>query len=311
MRIGRIKKIAIGLEKEPGVAVSPTHSIPFLSFSLQEKHTPIADNTARGMRNLEGSDSVEGKKWGEGSIEVPLDPDTAPYWFALALGKITSESTTGGFYKHTIEETKTSQPLTATIETEREVGNYRFLNSVVDKLELNFADDIAKLSIDVKSKYPVSGLGTIDLVPLTYYTFKNASVKVDSQEIKVKEFTLTISNNVELIYYPGSNDVGQIIVKGLSVEGSFSSIFENKNQLDAFDSLTKKSMEVSFSGSDGKSIKITIPQFRVNNWTEGTGLDDISDETIDFVAEYNEDKGKTIGVEVVNKIETYYNEEES
>lgn len=278
------------METTPGTAVAPTHYIPFLECTLQEKMEIIPDNQAKGRRIGEGSDSVEGKKSGEGKIEVVLDPMTAPYWFAMALGSIESEAEELN-YVHTCEMSENNTPLTATIWRDRIIDQVQFPYAVVDALELNFADDVAKLSMDIKSKFPTDeespgGDGVVAKEQsLNYYTFRNAAVAVGGTTIKVKEFTLKIENDAEVVYAPGSNDVDRIIAKTPKITGSFNLIFENETQKDAFLNLTKNSMTITFTGDDGDKIEIKIPQFRIEKWNQGGGIDDISEETIDFVVE--------------------------
>lgn len=315
MHIGRRNILGIVLEETPGTEKDSQHYIPFLECSLVERHTPIADAQAKAVRDEEGSYSVEGKKWGEGGIKVVLDPTTAPYWLALALGTIDS-APDGEKYKHTITQKTDNVPQTATIRRGRVVDTIKFLNSAVDSLELNFADDVATLNAKLFSKYPVEDDESPSALPeLKYFTFRNALVKLGSaespespagmDEYKVREFTLKIENNAELIYAPNDNDVDRIAWKGLRVSGSFSLLFESEVQKLAFKDLVKQSMFVSFEDADGNTIEINIPRFRVDNWNPETPLDDLAQEGIDFIAEYDPVEEETIRAEVVNEVEEY------
>ena len=308
----RKEQLGIALEATPGTAVAPTHYIPFLECSLEEKLEIISDNQAKGRRLGEGSDAVEGKKSGEGKIEVVLDPDTAPYWLALAFGAIES-APDGDNFAHTCELSEENDPLTASIWRDRVVDAVQFVNAVVDTLELTFADDVAKLSMDIKSKYPAAeespgGAGVIAAEQnLNYYTFRNAKVEIGEATIKVKEFSLKVENEAEVIYAPGSNDVDRIVVKTPKVSGSFTLLFESLTQKAAFEGLTKNAMVITFTGDGDDEIVITIPQFRVDKWNQGGGIDDISEETIEFIAEdANESPlGAAITAVVTNGVEKY------
>ncbi len=303
MQIGRRNQLAIAIEDTAGTAEEPTHFIPFLECSLIERHTPIADTQTKAIRDLEGSDSVEGKKWGEGDIKVVLDPTTSPYWFALALGAISSEIS-GDDYEHTITRAS-NDPLTATIWRDRVVDTAQFTYSVVNSLKLNFADDVASLSANILSKFPTEQARTIATTSLSYYTFRNATVTLGETETKVKELTLTIENNAEPVFAPGDNDVDRIAWKGFRVSGNFSLLFEDETEKDAFTNLTKKSMTITFTGDDGDSITINIPSFRVDNRELDSPNDDLVAENISFVAEYDSSEEKTIDIVVVNGVETY------
>ncbi len=305
--IGRRGALGIGLEGTPGSTDEITASIPYLTCDLIETHAPIADVSAKGVRDEQGGDSVEGKKSGQGSIEVALDPETCPLWFGLALGSIDS-TTIGAIYtgKHTITRKADNQPLSATIYRDRVVDKVYFPYSVVNTLELNFADDIAKLRMDILSKAPIAADETIIFVETEIFTFRNAYVELTNggttSELKVREFTLNINNNAEAIYAPGSNDVDRIVSKQFGVGGSIVLDFADTTQRDAFMGLDKQALSVVFQGETSK-ITISIPQFRLDNRPLATPNDDIAQETMEFVAEY--DGAETINIVVENETESY------
>jgi len=309
--IGRCNQLGIAIEETPGTPKEPTHYIPFIDCTLVERHTPISDSQAKGIRDAEGNDSVEGKKWGEGTIKVVLDPTTAPYWLALALGNIDST----GAPTHLVTQGASSDPLTATIWRGRVVDSVEFANSVVDTLELNFADDVATLTAKIFSKYPTDEERNPTETELQYYTFRNATVRIGNLEspespeswpvYKIRELTLTINNEAEMIYAPGSNDVDRIVWKGLRVTGNFKILFENETQKSAFANLEKQGMLITFSGEGSDKIEILIPRFRVDNWNLETPIDDLAQEGIDFVAEYDDGEGCTIKAEVTNEVAEY------
>ena len=77
--IGIRGALGIGLETagSEGTTTAIDMYIPYLSCNLNGKHTVIADVAAKGIRDTQGNDSTEGKKWGEGAIEVVLVRDSA------------------------------------------------------------------------------------------------------------------------------------------------------------------------------------------------------------------------------------------
>jgi hypothetical protein len=308
--IKRRQQLGIALEDIAGTAVAPTHNLPFLEFTLQGKHEPFADNQGRGVRYMEGQNSIEGRKSGEGKIDVCLDPITAPYWFAMAMGSIDSqpndESGEGG-YKHAITMTDDADPQTATIWNNRQVDEVEFKNCVVNSWELSFADEVAKLSLDLKSKFPTTTTRSIAEVPLKYYTFKNAALQIGEATIQVREFSLKGENNAELIYGPNSSDVDTIKVKGAKVSGSFKLLFEDTEMRDMFFNFTKDDLVLVFTGDDGSSISFNLPKIRLDNYSLDGGLDDLVSENIDFVAEYDTvgSPSKAISIDVVNDVPAY------
>jgi hypothetical protein len=308
--IGRKGGLGIGIEGTPGTTTEIKTFCPFLDLSLAEAHTPIGDKSAKGVREEFGKNPVEGKKWGEGSVEVILDPETAPAWFSLALGAISSA--TDALTVHSIYRNNSNQPLSATIYRSRDVDEVKFPYSVVNSLELSFADDVAKIKCDIMSKYPVAEGDTPSYDDLELYTFKNAYLELTNggatSELKVRELTLNIENNIEPIYAPNSNDVDRYVSKNFNVNGSFTVLFEDETQKDAFKDLTNQALSIVFTGNAGGEtgkITITIPQFRVDKWTAETPIDDLSQETVDFVAEYDGTTTGCITVEVKNQTYSY------
>jgi len=143
---------------------------------------------------------------------------------------------------------------------------------------------------------------------LELFTFKNAYVEATinstTSALKIREFTLDINNNMELKYAPNDNDVDKIVSKGFGVSGSMVVDFESTTQRDAFKNLTKQAISVVFSKAT-RSITITIPQFRVDPLDIETPNDDISLETINFIAEWNAATTSTISISVNNDVSGY------
>lgn len=307
--IGRRGSVGIGIETTPGSTTALTHFIPWLEFGLQENHEPIPDSQARGVRDSQGSGSVEGKKTGEGDLKVILDASYSPYLFGLALGDIDSIAS-DDVYVHTITRKTDSVPRTATIWKDRMIDEVVFTYSAVNTLNLTFSDDVAELTASVISKYPVSGwTETPSITTTELYTFKNAYIEltdVDSatSELKVTNFSLDINNNLEAVFSPGDNVVERIVSKNFEVNGSLTVLFENTTQISAYNNLDKQALSIVFEGDDTGKITINIPQFRLQSAPVQSPLDDIMSQEAEFVAEY--DGSKTISIEVENEVENYY-----
>lgn len=305
--IKRREILGIALEGTAGTPVVPQHYIEFLDCDIAEEMKPISDESARGSSFAEGPNPVEGKKIGSGKLSVVLDPLTAPYFFALALGNIDSEAS-GDDYKHTSYLDGGNDPLSATLWRDRIVDQRQFANAVIDKWDLSFADDVIKLAMDFKTKYPTSQARTAAAIQsLKLYTFKNANVKIDGTTFKTTDFSLAGENNVKPIYAPGSNDVDRFVSGEKKISGSFKILFESTGQRAKFEGLTKQAMVLTFTGSDGDSITITIPQFRVENWKQDGGMGDAAEEVIEFTVEESEESGDetVITTETVNNVEEY------
>jgi len=306
--IGRRGGLAVGFETSAGSGeTSYYYTIPYLTCDLDDVYTPLSDKAVKAMRISEGGDSVMGKKSGEGAIEVAFDPETAPIWFALALGSIQS-TTVGALYigKHTITINEDNEPKTAVFYLDRVVEKRKFSYGVVKTLEMSFDDDIAKLKMEVLSRASDTASESLIYEELKIYTFGNASVILtnagSTSEIKVNKFSLKINNNSEAKWAPNSLNVDRIINKNITVDGKMVLDFETTTQKEAFRNLTKQKVEVVFTGQTSKTI-ITIPQFRVEKYKGNYPADDIMTEEIDFVAEY--DGSKLIDVVIENETAFY------
>ncbi len=306
---GRRNALGIGVESTYGATTTIDFYIPFLSCDIGEMHSPISDKAAIAVRDVEGPNSVQGKKWGEGSIEVVLDAKTAPYWFGLALGNITS-SLSSGIYYHFIRQRSQNEPLSATIWKDRGVDKVQFPGCAVDTLSIDFADDVAKVKVKVLSKIGIAGESlTPNYSVGELQTFRNAYLLVGSGAIstlKISEFSLNINNNLEPIYAPNSNDVDRIASKNFEVKGSFTVLFEGSTQKLAFTGLTKQTLQLVFTSvSDSGIIQIDIPKFRDDDWKIDAPIDDLSKEKISFVGEYNASNTQTISLQIRNSVSGY------
>lgn len=309
--IGRRGSLGIFLESTAGTTGAISKWVPFLNVDLIERHEPIADLAAKGVRDMQGEDSIEGKKHGEGSISLALDTEHAQYLFALALGAEVTTAVSATITKHAFTRKANGVPLTATIVRKRTVDEIEFSMAAVDSLEMSFADDVAQVTANVLSRYPGPGDGgaaSIDEVEL--FTFRQATLVMadlgtsTTSELKVTDFNLSINNNLETIYAPGSNDVDQIVAGQFEASGSFTVLFENTTQKNAFKDLTKQELIVEFLADGTGKITITIPKLRLSGLSIESPLDDPQEQSADFVAEYDGTNLISVAVEneTLNKI---------
>ena len=306
--IGRRGNTGVGVEATAGTTSAVKVWLPTLSNDLSERHTPIGDMSARGTRDEQSSESVLGKKWGEGAIEVILDAEVAPYLIFLGMGGYASSSSE--IYIHDFSRKTGNNPKTATIYRDRDTDVVKFPHSVVNSFEVNFADDVAKLTANILSRFPIEeDAETPSYADLDLFTWRQARVQVNNagvtSDLKVREFTLNVNNNAEMVYAPNSNDVDNIPMKQFGVSGNIVVDFENETQKDFFQNLTKVRLDVEMLQGTHK-ITFTMPQVRLDEDSISTPNDDISQETIAFVAE--NDGTETLTIEVRNDTLEAYDE---
>ena len=148
------------------------------------------------------------------------------------------------------------------------------------------------------SKFPTD-TGSVDTEQgecATLFTFANAQVKIGSAVANVRDFSLSINNNAEMLHTPNDNDVNEIVWKALNISGSISMKYADTGKREDYVNLSKKKMEIVFTSGTDK-ITITIPSFRVDDWNTTNSLDDVVHQEFDFVAE-----GTGIEVEVINRL---------
>jgi len=293
-QIGRLGYLGLAIE---AVAGTPEAS-PDVYLNLNdapkfnEKHESIA-NIGLVHSRIERADSVQGKKWMEGTLNVNLDTIKCGYLFKLALGNEISN----GAGRHDFYPTVSGNNLLSATLFQNRGGNIfeTIPYCVVDQLNLTAGDGLITLQATCKSKVSDN---SSQLTPTTTsgqtFTFANYTVKFGatlaaaevSTAIKMNSFNLVIANNVQLHHQSGSQEFSIVTSKQLKVTGSYTKLFDNATERNAFMGLTKRSMVVDFTipGSN-ETIKINIPKFALQEHTIDGGISDIYAETGSFEAE--------------------------
>jgi len=320
--IGRRGWVNIALETNPGDPVQPsTHYIPFLECDLMEKLEILPELAARGIRDEQGESSTPGKKHGEGALKVNLDPDLAPVLLGMVMGDFGTPTNEGdGVYTHTFARKANNTPKAASIIFNRAgIDQNLFHSAVINSAELAFSDGMAELTANFLSRFPVASTsGTLSTVSGTLFTFKDARVRmaadlataVSATSLKVKELSLVINNNAEMIHVVGNNDVNAIAVKNFGISGNISLNFEDTTERDIFRNLTKRAMIIEFEGNQiggglSQFVKFRIAKMRFDNYSPELPIDDIASQGIDFVGEYSSGDAKTIDIQVRNRKSSY------
>lgn len=316
---GRKGWVGVAVESAPGTPSNPDRYVPFLECSLMERHTPIGDVSARGIRD-EQADSQVGKRWGEGNLRINLDPTIAPTYIGAALGTFGSPSDQGsGVYEHTLSRNNSNTPKTLSHIFDRVTDRLLFPYGVVNSLELSFEDALAEINMNMMSKEPVtSASGTLTTTSGTLFAFRHASIGLGTAisdaeaatPLKIRSFNLTINNNSELQFVAGNRTADSIINKNFQVTGSFRLAFENTTQRDYFTNLTKNALVVTFTGNGiggglSEYVKFRLYKIRVDEHTVDTPIDDYISEEISFVAEYDSDNSATMDALVQNRTSAY------
>jgi hypothetical protein len=296
--IGRLGYLGLGIEDTVGSAVTADIFVPYTDVSMRGHHEPIEVTSSKTSRSMDVS-SVLGKKWSEGDVKMNLDIVNSGYLWKLALGNeicVTATPNVHTFYVSVSGNT----PKTATLIFGRDTDVEQYVQCAVDELKLDVKDGLGELSASFKGQFPTVGSPqTVVMTSGTVLSFKDMSVKFgntltaanSASATPINEFSLSISNNIEMIYRSGTNDVSTVRNKGLRVTGSYKVFFDSEADKNAYYNLNKRSMQVTFSGNANETLVLHVPQFRLNEGEISTGLDDFFVITGNFVAEDVIDNG--------------------
>lgn len=299
--IGRLGYLGFALEATPGTPESsPSVYLPYSEgVTLREHHEPIEDISSRASRLMD-ADSVIGKTWGEGDVAINLDVVNSGYLFKAALGN--ELLATGTPNNHTFYTTVSGNtPKSATIWLGRGTTDHRqFAYSSVDTLDLEIEDGLGTLTASFMSAAPSTVASqTPTTTSGTVFAFKDYTLKFGStltaaagaSATPVNSFKLTIANNVETIFQSGSSTVASIRNKGCRVTGSYTLYFDSVTDRDRYMALNKTAIQATFTGITNESLRIRLPEVRLNEWEVETDLDDFYVQTCTFTAEDDVDLG--------------------
>jgi len=299
INIGRLGSLGIALET---VAGTPNTTMSaYLNYSdgptLRGHQEPIENISAKTSRIMD-TDSVGGKKWGEGDVQILADTHLAGYLWKLALGN--ELYTTGTPSQHLFYPSVSGNtPKTATLIYSRgDTDVEQYAMSAIDELTFEVADEYATLSASFMSKFPTTGAAqTVTTTSGYQFAFKDYFVQFGgtltlastAATTPLSDFSLTIANNAETIYRSQSADVSALRSKGLRVSGSYTLFFDDVITRDAYYGLNKRSMILTASGniigSATESFRIRLAEFRLDEAEVSTGLDDFYTIKANFVAE--------------------------
>lgn len=306
--IGRLGSVGLAIEVSAGSA--NTTSAVYIPYSdaptLRGHHEPLENISANASRIID-TNSVLGKRWSEGDVQILSDVKNSGYFWKLALGNELRATAVHTFYTSVSGNT----PLTATLIHTRgttDVEQYTFC--AIDELNFEISDGIGTLTAAFQGQYPTAGAAqTVTTTSGTVIAFKDYFVQFGetltaaaaAATTPLSDFKLTVANNLEVIHRSGSSDVSTIRNKGIKVTGSYTLFFDSVTDRNAYYALQKRSMILTASGVSTEEMRIRIPRFRLNEADVKTGLDDFYTITADFVAEDVVDSGaRLVDVRLTN-----------
>jgi hypothetical protein len=296
--IGRLGYLGLGIESVAGQSAAATVFLPYTDVSMRGHHEPIEITSAKTSRIVDVG-SVIGKKWSEGDVKMNLDVVNSGYLWKLALGNEICATGTPNVHTFYVSVSGNT-PKTATMIFGRDTDIEQYTFCALDELKLDVKDSLGEFSASFKGQFPTVGATqSVTMTSGTVFSFKDMSVKFgntltaanSASATPLNELSLTIANNLEMIYRSGSETVSTIRNKGIQVTGSYKVFFDSEADKNAYYNLNKRAMQITFTGNANESTVLHIPQFRLNEGEISTGLDDFFVITGNFVAEDVVDSG--------------------
>lgn len=257
-------QVGLGIESlaAPNSAVAEAIFIPWTDYSMQAIAEKAMMKSARGIRN-ETNDSMIRRRYSQGSISTPLTVETAPYFFMLAMGAVSSATVVDGTYTHTFTIQNTNSSVrTATLTTEEGgIQTTQYTNVVCNSLNLEVSDEYASLTAELIGGFPGTDTISESYAQETEFAYHQMSAKFgtsvsdanSNSATPLKSFSLNINNNIQLdeAFLSGANTpvAGGLIPGRLVITGSYSLHFENTTELAKYKANTLNAMEVTFEGA--------------------------------------------------------------
>lgn len=304
---GRQVEVGIGIEATAGTPVAATIYPKWAELSMQGVSEKAMLTSARGIRN-ESSDSIIRRKYAQGSLGVVANVEIAPYLFRLALGTRASALASGEttIYEHTItiQNANASMKTATLIVQDGSTVTERFVNVVVDSLNLEVSDEFARLVATLLGKFPDTSTITPSYTQETEFAYHNMSAKFGTSianagsqsATPLKSFSLNINNNVQLdeAFLSGSNEpaAGGFLAGQLQITGRYSLHFSDTVELAKYKANTKNALIISLTGAaigvaETEEIRIELGKLILTSPPKEYEIDGIVALTQEFTVEYD------------------------
>lgn len=317
--IGRKGWIGLGVQSAFDSPAAVADYTPFKTNELQEKHEPLEVDQGYGAREAL-QQNVPGKYWSEGDLEWVLDSKLSGYLLASALDAPNSASLGNGVYEHTFERVSGNDPTYLSAISDRVNDRQYYPNLGVDELEISVEDELATIKGAMLGDFPTTTTsGTLTTTSGSVFSFRHHNLSFGSSmaeaqgaaNIKPHEFTLTVSNNAEVIFRHGQLGFpDKIVYKQFEIEAEATLYFEGTTQRDAYRNLTKRSMCAQFIGDEigggfRELLQINCYQTAITDAPLETGLDELYAESLTIKPEFDTALQKSINVVTRNRKASY------
>ena len=319
LNIARKGWVGAAFESSPGDPATIDDYLPHNGFTLFGMSEKIEDEASRGVRERVYN-SVQGKKFSEGDLEINVDATFVGYPLIGALGSVSSANVAGSVYDHTITRNNSNTPQTLTLTNDRAgIDRQYFPYVAVKTFQLSVADGLASATASLMGRFPVTttsgslttASGSVFAFPDVHFAFGNSvAAAASAANLKPSDLSLTIENNTVVTHRHGSNDADSIDHGEFEVNGSGTIFFEDTTNRDRYYDSSKQAAALVLSGvgiGGGYSSNLTVNLYRLrlDTYELETGLADFYAERFDFVAEYDDANDKSIDAVLRNVKSSY------
>ena len=238
--LGRLVSIGYGKESTRGTAVSAAYWDKQAELNVDDKFEYAIDDAAFGqVEDAQNGDLV--KKWSEGEFTTRVKQTSSSLLAAALFGTDTpaaQASPNTSVYDHVLTLLQSNQHPALTFSTNDGIQDYRYALGMIDTLE--FMGEHGKYN-DLKCKFfakagatatnSVSFPSNDTLFLPQHLTFKHASAVSGlgaASEIKIKKYSVKISQNPEIDWVLGSSEPNDIVNKSFSISGELELWFQNE-----------------------------------------------------------------------------------
>lgn len=328
MLLGENIQLGVGKESTRGTAVAPTHWLRGrVPTSLKVVLEKALIKETKGTR-ANSQDSIITAKRVEGEFEFNVRNATIGYFLLSLLGSVTSEANadaSGDVYDHTFAvdvDAPEAPTLTAAVARGAE-QHYRYNMMVVSSLQLRAVlNDLVNATVSLIGKDEEEVSAFTPAFPDDDHVFprQGVSVKVadnvaglaGATAVCLTELNLNIANGARAKQCLGTLTPQDVIALMVDVNGSFTMDFADTDMYDWYKAGTAKAMQITITNTAetigtaaNPSIVITLPKVTLESYDEDRPIDDITNESLDFVAHWDDTEGYQVQVVATNEEASY------
>lgn len=299
--IGRLVQLGIGKEAVRGAGAAAAYHVPRTDFSFDDK--VVKARSVGGLGKI--SDSEEAfvtTKYGQGDLGGEIRVDSFGLLLYAMLGTLSTAGPSDSAYTHsfTVSQSNQHQSLSFLVVDSNTTELYKLV--MLESLEITVElDEVVKYAASFMSKSAVDSSSVVPVAAVeSKFTKKHLSFKIAADisslsgatAISLKNLTFTINKNVVLDDVLGTAEPEDILNRQLSVEGTFTLLYEDETYKNYMKNNTSRAMEIFFNntddtvdgGSTAPSLKIQMPKVDFFDWEPDYSLDEIVSQTVSFKA---------------------------